>query len=251
MSETEAQNEPSMEEILASIRRIISEDDSDKDEEGAPEETALTARSDQDAGADESGDDDLDGQDEGDEEPVELTRMVDQAGRVVDLKAGDEIAGAQESEDEAAVTVAEKDEEVSSKLTAEKLEESVADALKDDAETATQAAEGVVELVDKKDDQNAGVAPAPEAEDTAVDIEGLVSPHTKKAAAASLAQVISAAAVPDAKPHPVGGERTLEAVVCDALQPELRAWLDENLAPLVERIVREEIKKLVRRVEDR
>jgi hypothetical protein len=34
------------------------------------------------------------------------------------------------------------------------------------------------------------------------------------------------------------------------LTPELKAWLDANLAPLVEQIVREEIKKMVRRAED-
>ena len=45
-------------------------------------------------------------------------------------------------------------------------------------------------------------------------------------------------------------QRTLEEVVRDALMPELKSWLDRHLPGLVERIVREEIKKMVRRAED-
>ncbi len=41
--------------------------------------------------------------------------------------------------------------------------------------------------------------------------------------------------------------RTLEDLVRDMLRPLLREWLDENLPGLVERLVREEIEKLVRR----
>jgi len=251
MSETETQNEPSMEEILASIRRIISEDDSDK-----PAENATAEKDDGEVVEDGSIDSEADVQelddedDGGDEEPVELTRMVDQSGQVVDLKADGKAADADQSGEE-------EDEDVSSKGVAEKLEESLAEALEVEAEAATQkVTEDAVELVDKKDEPEAAVAPAPVADapvtaSTGPEADGLVSANTKKAAAASLAQVISAVAVPEAKPqHPVGGERSLEAVVRDALQPELRAWLDANLAPLVERIVREEIKKLVRRAED-
>ena len=48
----------------------------------------------------------------------------------------------------------------------------------------------------------------------------------------------------------IGDGRTLEDIVREALIPELKAWLDTHLAPLVEQIVREEIKKMVRRAED-
>lgn len=225
-----------MEEILASIRRIISEDDGGKADEAAAraddEDDSLA----EDDGLAPAGDD---------EEPVELTRVVDESGRVVDLAAGGE--DEDESDDGAAKAAKEGDEKVSSKRAAEKAEAS-------EAETP-KTGEDAVELVDKTIDTAAAIAPgpgetAPSNDETEID-DSLVSSHTKKAAAASLAQVISAVAVPEARPHPIGGERTLEAVVRDALQPELRGWLDQNLAPLVERIVREEIKKLVRRVEDR
>ncbi|MBZ8132574.1 PopZ family protein [Afifella sp. IM 167] len=40
--------------------------------------------------------------------------------------------------------------------------------------------------------------------------------------------------------------RTLEDLVSDMLRPMLRDWLDENLPPLVERLVREEIERVSR-----
>ena len=39
-------------------------------------------------------------------------------------------------------------------------------------------------------------------------------------------------------------------MVMDAMAPHLKAWLDANLGPLVEKVVREEIQRLRRRSED-
>ena len=44
-----------------------------------------------------------------------------------------------------------------------------------------------------------------------------------------------------------GGQRTLDELVKELLKPMLKAWLDENLPPLVERLVKREIAKLGRR----
>jgi hypothetical protein len=41
--------------------------------------------------------------------------------------------------------------------------------------------------------------------------------------------------------------RTLEELVQEMLRPMLKAWLNENLPPLVERLVREEIERVTRR----
>ena len=41
--------------------------------------------------------------------------------------------------------------------------------------------------------------------------------------------------------------RTLEDLVKDMLRPMLKAWLDDNLPPLVERLVRAEIERVARR----
>ena len=78
-----------------------------------------------------------------------------------------------------------------------------------------------------------------------------VSPETAAASTASLAAITKAAmANRAADAVAIGGGRTLEELVRESLAPELKAWLDENLPELVERIVREEIRKMVRRAED-
>lgn len=41
--------------------------------------------------------------------------------------------------------------------------------------------------------------------------------------------------------------RTVESLVEDMLRPMLKTWLDHNLPPLVERLVREEIERVARR----
>jgi len=43
-----------------------------------------------------------------------------------------------------------------------------------------------------------------------------------------------------------GGSRTLEDLVADLLKPMLKQWLDHNLPPLVEQLVREEIERVAR-----
>jgi hypothetical protein len=78
-----------------------------------------------------------------------------------------------------------------------------------------------------------------------------VSAPTAAAATASLAAVTKAAmANRQGDAVAIGGGRTLEELVRQSLAPELKGWLDENLPDLVERIVREEIRKMVRRAED-
>jgi len=45
---------------------------------------------------------------------------------------------------------------------------------------------------------------------------------------------------------PASHPRTLEDAVTEMLRPMLKAWLDENLPPLVERLVRAEIERVTR-----
>jgi uncharacterized protein len=47
--------------------------------------------------------------------------------------------------------------------------------------------------------------------------------------------------------HRIGGDRTIEDITRDLLRGMLRQWLDDNLPPLVERLVREEIERVARR----
>jgi uncharacterized protein len=45
----------------------------------------------------------------------------------------------------------------------------------------------------------------------------------------------------------IGGDRTVEEITRELLRGMLRQWLDDNLPPLVERLVREEIERVARR----
>jgi hypothetical protein len=51
---------------------------------------------------------------------------------------------------------------------------------------------------------------------------------------------------------PMGeGQRTIEDMVREMLRPLLKEWLDSNLPHLVERVVQEEVSRLVRDVQRR
>ncbi|MGA7259599.1 MAG: DUF2497 domain-containing protein [Stellaceae bacterium] len=77
--------------------------------------------------------------------------------------------------------------------------------------------------------------------------ERILSSAMSGAAAAAFAQL---GALPRERRRegelPLGGvDRTLEDIVRDMLRPLLQAWLDENLPGMVERLVREEIARVV------
>jgi uncharacterized protein len=77
--------------------------------------------------------------------------------------------------------------------------------------------------------------------------ERILSSATSGAAAAAFAQL---GALPRERRRegelPLGGvDRTLEDIVRDMLRPLLQTWLDDNLPGIVERLVREEIARVV------
>jgi hypothetical protein len=74
----------------------------------------------------------------------------------------------------------------------------------------------------------------------------LLSAAASEAAAAALGRLGTAPKERPAEPEASTGSggRTLEAVVRDALDPLLRAWLDEHLPDIVERLVRAEIQRV-------
>lgn len=81
----------------------------------------------------------------------------------------------------------------------------------------------------------------------AQDDGSLVSPTAAQASTSALARLTRAVAS-DERPAP-GGGRSVEDLVVELLRPQLKEWLDQNLAPLVERVVEQEVKKLARRAE--
>lgn len=84
--------------------------------------------------------------------------------------------------------------------------------------------------------------------------EGLVDTAAAASAAqafARLSQVVQesglAPGAVEAPPASAGGGLTVEELVREALRPLLKDWLDRNLPPLVERIVEREVARLTRR----
>jgi len=268
MSEPKRDDEPTMEEILASIRKIISEDDP---------ETAETAE----AGPVEDTPPDADG--EGEEpEPMELTQMVSEDGSVVDLRAEKQASSglhgerplAEETAEETAVESAEelpeldRGEESGSATVEPLVREGTrvhAELVSDDDDgiqlepRESEPAEAELELVaevepeiepdtetelevvaDIEEAQAARTAPEPE-------LESLVSADATAAATAAMSRLKDRLAAGNA--FAGGGDRSLEALVRETMAPHLKSWLDRNLPELVERIVREEIEKMVKRTE--
>ena len=78
--------------------------------------------------------------------------------------------------------------------------------------------------------------------------DGLLSEDKADATADAFANLLGAMSVAT----PMGGQgRTLEDIVKALMRPLLKQWLDDNLPPLVERVIREEIERVVGRARDR
>lgn len=106
----------------------------------------------------------------------------------------------------------------------------------------------VTEVVDEKPSAPARPAPAAAKQDD----DRLVSSRAASAAADALAGLQAASRKPDIGSS-VGlgnGGMTLEEIVRTEMRPILKAWLDEHLPPLVERLVQREIKRITRQVDE-
>ncbi len=89
--------------------------------------------------------------------------------------------------------------------------------------------------------------PAPHAVNSDPHGAGLVAPEAAAAAASSVGSLVRALTERTTQVH--GGGPTIEDVVRDEIRPILKQWLDVNLPPLVERLVRVEIERVVGRAE--
>jgi len=75
--------------------------------------------------------------------------------------------------------------------------------------------------------------------------QGLVAPAAAAEAASSVNSLVRTLSERSVRVH--SGGPTIEDIVREELRPLLKAWLDENLPPLVERLVRAEIERVVGR----
>ncbi len=253
MSDTSNQDEPSIEEILASIRKIINEDDEGGDgkgvkvEEGRPEqvtaepetgdETVAAIEPDDGDGGDggdiaaDDGDSDNDNDNDNDDDILELTEVVDDTADAEAEEAPDaEIDDGEGDDDEAAA-----DEAAESNPQVE--EDPLPD--NDEKDEESDQADEVILAGDETG------AEAPER-----DTEDLVAGATAAAASSAMARLAMSGRgrSDDLGSMPVGNQ-TLEGLVREMLRPMLKEWLDTHLPPLVERLVERELEKLGRDAE--
>lgn len=233
MSRAEQANEPTMEEILASIRRIISDDDQESHAAAAAAGEGGVA-----AGADKAV-----------EAPGSDMEMAEEEGA---MTAGNPA----EAEMAAMAAEADLDEPEVLELTEEVTEPEPAATGEAEAEIdaeaeaeyqarAEEAAADVVFLEKTEEEMDAefnaagaGTEAAAQAADAGRPSGGLLSSQ----ADSSIASAFSSLENFVLSTH----SRTLEDLVQDMLKPMLKEWLDTNLPPLVERLVREEIERVSR-----
>jgi uncharacterized protein len=189
MSDAKAQqHEPSMEEILASIRRIIAEDG----DTAAPAAPPADGRDEPVAPAPGPG---MQAAGAG-EDILELTEVVDSDGSVVRLNA----------------------------------------------------------MANPEPAPAPPRPPAAEPDDDEPVDERIVSAATAAASVAALSQITSLSSRPESRERDLAlgaGHLTLEMLVREELRPILKSWLDQYLPDMVERLVQEEITRLVRDVQRR
>jgi cell pole-organizing protein PopZ len=200
MSATAKAQEPTMEEILASIRRIISDDDPAAAKGGAKGPAAKPAPEPAPEPAQDLGQDDIDAMfaamDAGPEPAPEPKESVGIGDDLDVLELTDEVAETPAPEEPEPV----------------------------------KAAPPPPQPPQQSEPPRASSLPAAP--------DRLLSPGADEAvqsAFGTLAHTILA-----------GNARTLDDIVREMLRPMLRAWLDDNLPPLVERLVRQEIERVAR-----
>ncbi|MBO1039256.1 PopZ family protein [Brucella pituitosa] len=230
-----AAREPSMEEILASIRRII--EDSDVSRHPMPAASAFPAR----------------GEVAKFRKPVTVQETQPEAENKSapksDVFLDEPVLRGPISEAVTAVTVADETPEAD-----EDDDNFILDAQNDDHRSEVAETNAEVEVTQSLEEQisvelDASQPSEPEAEAAPV---AATQPVDLKAQGA--AHILSegterkvAAAFQDLN-HAVHSEprRSFDEIASDLLRPMLQSWLDNNLPPLVERLVREEIERVVR-----
>jgi uncharacterized protein len=226
MSDQEAQQEPSMEEILASIRRIISED--------GEEETAAAPEAEAAAPAPVPEPEEAEAPAEPEEDVLELTDEVQDDGTVVNLNTG-EAVDEEETPEEFVESLDAEEEEVELEMV--------------DAEEEPAEEEAEPEPEPEPEQEPAAAA---EPEDVLVDeaANRLVSDDPAMTSVSSLSALAAAVDTHRRAVDPSIGPRTIEDLVKEVMRPMIKDWLDANLPSLVERMVGREIERLTREAED-
>ena len=266
MADPQRTHEPTMEEILASIRRIISDDEVAAEPAVVEEEETPSAELDADTPAEEeeNSNEDVDALFAGDDEEENSNEDVDalfagdddeeNSNEDVDAlfaDTADEVAA--ESEEDLATPEPESEEaevfELTDAMAAPDLEaddetgdnlDALLEGLGDGDEAASNESLSDDDISFEDPIEEDEPAPFPVNDLRPVEQAALLSSDAQTTTSAAFGALASTMLSHS------GGARTLEQIVEDMLKPLLKAWLDESLPPLVERLVREEIERVAR-----
>ena len=256
MNEATASQEPSMEEILASIRRIISEEGQEQPAgdalsplgmaaEPAPAPRPQPPKPVRQPVAVAVEDDD-------DEDDLGLTEVVTATAgpletNVVPLKPEPKIetmAEPQAIDDDIELAMDEP-------LLSEPLP-AVPAGSRVEPSRPVPAPKSVPEVPDWADPEPAfaGLSESDEFKQMTEELPDLIAPEVASAATASFAQLLQPAKkAQEAADRPTGDGLLVETLVRQAVEPLLKAWLDQHLEPIVEKFVRREVERLARKAE--
>lgn len=232
----QAQQEPTMEEILSSIRKIIADDDQQVGSEAAVSENVV-----------EVGDANDDAFDELELAPEEITQTIPQ------------------TEDEVleAISQVETDNDVFDPISSfdDLADEPSLDPIEDSFEAVDgfdsfeevdlgAEPEPINAVTESFDEIEAAFAtdsqPEPEfetlEETPTMPTAPLAATQTADAAAGSLGKLLSKVEFGEE----AGGNNTIEGVVREMLRPMLKEWLDDNLPAIVEKQVEAEVQRIAR-----
>jgi cell pole-organizing protein PopZ len=218
-TEPREQHEPSMEEILSSIRRIIADEEADDashddDDLGAAEAQSEALNKDADALARAAEDGESD-------DVLELTRVVRESGEVVDLRAEGAAAA-----------------EPSADMEASEVEMAPLEDASDHNPRASF-------YHPPKQEDLAAVQTNPA--DARAELVSATAASAATGAFAKLSQAFQRTPAEESIADDSG--RSVEQFIEDMIRPLLKDWLDQNLQPIVERLVQKEIQKIARRAE--
>lgn len=231
------ESEQSMEEILASIRKIISDDDE-------PEDVSAASNADDDDGEDMSSYGD-DNDDDDDDDVLVLSDPLPDETPEPEPVAASVVDDAPPMDDE--------DPDASGLLIVEDMEDEPSTATQSVASTASDADDSddfglVFEDASEPEPEEPTVPEPPVMEQPAKTTAGLLSPEAAALSASALAALRGGGAI--SGQMGIGTGNTVEALVADLLKPMLKQWLDVHLPSMVETLVREEIQRIQRQDTD-
>ncbi len=271
-SKTETEQEPSIEEILQSIREIISEEDENAADQDKKSDLDLGAQQNQDQSSD------LDLSPQGDESYASdlVLSQKDQDTNVSNLADAEKgpsmnahIEQDMDSDDDEVLDLTNpieddaqtnqpvaKNDDIDSVLDSQPVDDIGLEDLPDqdskqdntvdaDKDARIQATPPKTSAPVPQEDES--LKPSQKHSSASEDAaRNLLSEHTRSAALASLVKLSGQMPV-ERKDHPSG--ITLEDITRELMQPLLRQWLDDNLPDLIERLVQKEIRKMTQNMD--